>query len=353
MAHHRSNNGINRNELFEEWDSLPAVRNMPSEKSSTRPKPAAGRKPKRDPQQVITELADQADTENSFDFSYHASHHERLWITNSLVGFYDDHWIDDVLRLLKGGKEANVYQCQANPRTLGDVDYLAAKVYRPRQFRNLKNDHVYREGRINLDSEGHEILDDRMNHAMHKRTDYGLKLMHTSWIEHEYQTMLRLHAAGADIPAPYARGNNAILMGYIGYDDMAAPTLNQVSLSPLEAKLLFERVVHNIELMLANERVHGDLSAFNILYLDGEIVLIDFPQAINPHENRNALRIFERDVTRLCEYFSRQGLRTYPRSLAADLWKKHGLSIKPDVHPRLIDDQNEQDRVYWQNLQQD
>jgi len=353
MAHHRRNNGIDKNELYEEWDKLPAVRNMQSERASVRHRPATKRKARNETELEVAALVAQGDTQDSFDFSYHASRHERLWINDALGSFYEDHWIDDVLRLLKGGKEANVYQCQANPGSVGEVDHLAAKVYRPRQFRNLKNDHVYREGRMNLDSEGHEILDDRMNLAMRKRTAYGLELMHTSWIEHEFQTMLRLHAAGVDLPVPYARGHNAILMGYIGYNDTPAPTLNQVSLPPLEAKLLFERVVHNIELMLASERVHGDLSAYNILYLDGEITLIDFPQAINPHENRNALRIFERDVTRVCEYFIHQGLRTNPRALATDLWKKHGLRLMPDVHPRLLDDQNEGDRAYWQGMQQD
>jgi serine/threonine-protein kinase RIO1 len=37
-------------------------------------------------------------------------------------------------------------------------------------------------------------------------------MMHTSWVQHEFQTMQILHAAGADVPVPYACDNNAILM---------------------------------------------------------------------------------------------------------------------------------------------
>jgi hypothetical protein len=56
-----------------------------------------------------------SDRRENFSFTYQASRHEGEWIENSLVGFYDEHWLDDVLRLVQGGKEAHVYQCLANP----------------------------------------------------------------------------------------------------------------------------------------------------------------------------------------------------------------------------------------------
>jgi hypothetical protein len=31
------------------------------------------------------------------------------WLTTSLGGFYEEHWFDDVVRMVKGGKEASVY----------------------------------------------------------------------------------------------------------------------------------------------------------------------------------------------------------------------------------------------------
>ena len=147
MDHHRDNNLYNEFDPNETWDTIPTIRNMPVERPPAQRGAAPRRKPSRDPQKVKAELAAQPETQGEFDFSYHASRHERLWIVNSLGGFYEDHWLDDVLRLLQGGKEANVYQCAANPNSIPGVEYLAAKVYRPRQFRNLKNDHLYREGR--------------------------------------------------------------------------------------------------------------------------------------------------------------------------------------------------------------
>jgi RIO kinase 1 len=297
------------------------------------------------------DLASQADDAGSFDFSYHAARHERWWLIDSLGGFYEGQWLSDVLRLVKGGKEASVYQCLAGV-TSSQNPFLAAKVYRPRSLRNLKNDHLYREGRANLDAEGNEILDVRMQRAMRRRTGYGQELLHTSWIEHEYRALQSLHAAGADVPVPYARGNNAVLMGYIGGPETAAPVLHSVNLETEEAQRLFERVLRNMEIMLAQEYVHGDLSAYNILYWQGRITLIDFPQVVHPHENRNAYQIFERDVTRVCEYFIRQGVKVNPSRLAADLWTSHRYRLGPDVHPGLLDGEDDADRVYWSRLQE-
>ena len=122
-------------------------------------------------------------------------------------------------------------------------------------------------------------------------------------------------------------------------------------ISRREARPLFQRVVHNIELMLGQQRVHGDLSAYNILYLDGDIRLIDFPQAINPHENRSAYAIFERDVTRVCEYFIRQGVHTEPSRLAAKLWDAQRLRHTPEIHPALLDVDDPRDRALWKREQ--
>ncbi len=230
--------------------------------------------------------------------------------------------------------------------------YLAAKVYRPRRFRQLKKDHIYREGRDRLDEDGNVVIDDGMNHAMNKRTGYGLQLLHTSWIEHEVQTLRILHQAGADVPRPLASGQNAILMDFIGGPDLPAPTLNTVDLEAAEARRLFDRTLHNIELMLAHDRIHGDLSAYNILYWEGAITLIDFPQAISPGQNRNAFSIFQRDITRICDYFTRQGVTANPDVLAVNLWRARGRRLTPDVHPGLLDDQDEGDLAYWRDLQE-
>lgn len=290
-----------------------------------------------------------AQEENVFLFSYHASRHEKVWLEASLGGMYQQKWIDDVLRLVKGGKEATVYLCKGSESS--GTDLLAAKVYRPRQFRNLKDDHIYRQGRAWLDESGLPIYKDGELNAIRKGTAFGWELMHTSWIEYEYQTLVNLHEAGADVPKPYVHGNNAILMEYIGEEGTPAPVLNSIDLSRAEARELYQRVLHNLELFLAHNRIHGDLSAYNILYWEGDITLIDFPQVVDATSNPNALRIFERDLMRISEYFARFGVQTDPRRTAHRLWTAaHHCLVEP-LDPRYLDADNPEDRRLWEKQQ--
>jgi RIO kinase 1 len=317
---------------FDEQEDFADIRNISEQEKRLARRFGPGRKQPRPSRPArASELPADLQAEQDQDtwiFTYQASRHERQWLKDSLGGFFEHQWFQDVLRLLKGGKEASVYQCTANPPI--QTEFLAAKVYRPRMFRGLRNDQAYRAGRADLDGEGRVITDDGMLHAMRKRTTYGKELLHTSWIEHEFKAMQVLHRAGADVPSPYACANNAILMDYIGDENGPAPILTSVRLGHSEAQRIFQGVVHNIELMLANGLVHADLSAYNILYWEGEIVLIDFPQVVQPHVNQNAYAIFQRDVHRVCEYFQEQGVRVNAARLARDLWKGRGFPTAPE-----------------------
>lgn len=291
-------------------------------------------------------LNGQDDSRRNFKFTYQAARFEEWWLLESLGEFYEHKWITDVLRRLKGGKEASVYLCRSGPAI--DPPLVAAKVYRPRSLRNLKNDGQYRTGRVDLDAEGKAIVKDGDLHAMEKRTNYGEELRHQSWIAYEFQTLEILEAARADVPKPYAMEKNAILMDYIGDLDAAAPTLNTVTLDRDEVKPLFERVVRDVDLLLSNERIHGDLSAYNILYWDGDITLIDFPQVVPPESNPASWMIFLRDVTRICQYFVSQGLKRDARKLATELWTSHGHRVVKEVDPSQLDADDPQDRKLWE-----
>jgi RIO kinase 1 len=291
-------------------------------------------------------LKGQDDSSHSFQFTYPAARFESWWLLESLGDFYEHKWITDVVSRLKGGKEASVYLCRSGPAI--EAPLVAAKVYRPRSLRNLKNDGQYRVGRTDLDADGNAIVKDGDIHAMQKRTAYGEELRHQSWIAYEFQTLEMLHTVGADVPKPYAMEKNAILMDYIGELGSAAPTLNSVTLDPDEVRPLFERAVRDVDLLLSHQRVHGDLSAYNILYWDGDITLIDFPQVVQPESNPAAWTIFLRDVTRVCQYFASQGLRRDPRKLAADLWTSHGHRVTREIHPGDLDPEKNEDRRLWE-----
>ena len=288
---------------------------------------------KKPPSNMQQFIHDQDDSHKSFKFTYQASRHEQGWLLTSLGNFYERGWIADILCMVKGGKEASVYQCTSGKAV--QEPFLAAKVFRPRQFRNLKKDHLYRLDRDVLDENGNRIVDLGMLKAQRKRSVYGEQIRHQSWLAHEYKTLQTLHAAGGDVPQPYEMGENAILMGFIGGEQSAAPTLNTVTLKRGEVRLLYQRILRNIELMLSNDIIHGDLSAYNILYWQGEIVLIDFPQVVSPSRHRSAYQIFSRDVARIAEYFASQGLRTDPARLSAELWQAYGYQNQPEPPPQI------------------
>ncbi len=278
--------------------------------------------PKKDNQQIVNEIAEVRGLEGEFQTTYQPARYEKGWLLESLKVFYDEEWISDVLASIKGGKEASVYRCAGVPRS--KYDLMAVKVYRPRQFRNLRNDFMYREGREVLTGDGKMVKsnEDRIIRALGKKTTFGAQVQHTSWLMYEYTTLEQLHAAGAAVPQPVAASDNAILMEYFGDERRAAPALHEINLDEDEAEDLFKEVVRNLEIMLQHDVIHGDLSAFNILYWEGEIMVIDFPQVTNPYSNKNAYFIFERDVTRVCEYFAKQGIDCDPESLTAELWQR-------------------------------
>lgn len=317
--------------LTEEYDRIAARFGIEfDEPSASRWQAKKVRKPKKNAQQLAAELTESSPTqEEAFRITYKPARYEAIWLQQSLAPFFTQALIDDVLALVKGGKEANVYLCKATPQL--PVRYIAAKVYRPRQFRNLRNDKMYREGRELLNSLGLPIKDrdNREMRAVRNKTNFGAELTHISWLMHEYVTLQRLHALGAAVPRPIGVGENAILMDFVGDLSRPAPVLHSVTLPRHEAQRLFGDVLRNIELMLAHGMIHGDLSAYNILYWASAVTLIDFPQVTLSESNHNAYRIFQRDVRRVCEYFALQGLDADAHELAEEMWQRH-VRLAPD-----------------------
>jgi RIO kinase 1 len=266
--------------------------------------------------------AERAGTKPPFNPSFLAHQRDRPWVLSSLASFYEDDLITDVLAMVKSGKEATVYCCAAHPST--GLEYVAAKVYRPRMFRSLRNDAVYRASRPQVDAKGREGRGAKRWNATAKETERGRAAKINAWIHYEYETQRLLYDAGADAPRPLAQSGNAVLMEYIGGEPGApAPLLREVTLGRAEAAPLFERVMRNIELWLACDRVHGDLSAYNMLYWDGAITIIDFAQAVDPRYNPAVGDLLARDIARVCQYFTRCGVEADAAALASDLWLRY------------------------------
>jgi RIO kinase 1 len=241
--------------------------------------------------------------------------------------FYEAHLITGIDHVVKSGKEATVYCCRAHPAT--GAEFLAAKVYRPRQLRSFQNDAVYQQGRLVQAVDDRDGLkmgagrwNRRLQRAVKNKSRRGREVQFASWVCQEFQTLTRLAAAGADVPRPVDWSGDAILMEYIGDHRTPAPQLIGVTLAASEIRPLFEQILRNVEIALACDRVHGDLSPFNVLYWNGAVKIIDFPQSVDIHSNSSAFALLERDVENICDYFADYGIRADSSRLARQFWRR-------------------------------
>ena len=116
--------------------------------------------------------------------------------------------------------------------------------------------------------------------------------------------------------------SSVIIMEYIGDEDAPAAPLANTRIDRAEAERVFGVLMHQVEMMLACDRIHGDLSAYNVLYRNGDVRIIDFPQAVDARFNSNALSLLERDIDNLCGHFARLGVQADGYRIARALWAR-------------------------------
>lgn len=236
----------------------------------------------------------------------------------ALEALIDRGVIDEVIGVVKSGKEATVYCCRS-----GDGSrLLAAKAYRSRDVRRFSNDAAYTAGRhgrhLSLGSAGGGGT--RYERAIAAKSRAGKRFAFGEWVAEEYATLRLLHARGVAVPERIEHSEQIIVMEYVGDDDGPAPTLNSVDIDGEFAFALWERLLANIELALSADRVHGDLSAHNVLWWCDAPLIIDFPQAVDPRFNHDALALLQRDIENLHRYFVRYGVQAEPWRIAHDMW---------------------------------
>jgi RIO kinase 1 len=234
---------------------------------------------------------------------------EAIWFDE----FFAEGLITDVVSQLKSGKEATVFICRAGADS--HARPLAVKYFRPRLGRGFQNRAAYQHGRA--------IPNARTSRAVANKSRFGQQVEESLWVNHEFDMLCRLHFAGADVPQPLAAAGSAILMEFVGDEDGPAPQLRELRLTPEEARRILDRLLWNIERLLASNVIHADLSAYNILIHDGSPRIIDLPQAVDPRTNCHAEALLARDIDRVCRYFERFGIHSDATGLSADLWQRY------------------------------
>lgn len=215
--------------------------------------------------------------------------------------------VDEVIRPLMSGKEASVYIVRC-----GD-ELRCAKVYKEANKRSFRQAAEYQEGR--------KVRNSRDARAMARGSKYGRKGQEDAWQNAEVAALFRLAEAGVRVPKPYDFLNGVLLMELIddGEGD-AAPRLNDVDLTPEDAREFHAFMIGEIVKMLCAGLVHGDLSEFNVLLAPDGPVVIDLPQAVDAAGNNHAFNMLDRDVGNMAAYFGQFAPELRYTRYAKEMW---------------------------------
>ena len=230
-----------------------------------------------------------------------------------------DGLVDAVIRQLMSGKEAMVYVVRCGE------DIRCAKIYKEANKRSFRQSVDYTEGR--------KVKNSRRARAMEKGTKYGRQAQEEQWQSAEVDALYRLAAAGVRVPQPYNFLEGVLLMELVtDANGDAAPRLNDVVLTPEQAREYHQILITQVVRMLCAGIVHGDLSEYNVLVGTEGPVIIDLPQAIDAAGNNNARSMFERDIDNLANYFGRFAPELLATDYGMEIWS---LYQSGELHPEV------------------
>jgi len=252
-------------------------------------------------------------------------------IPESLVPLVDHGVVNEVVRSLKSGKEADVYLVAS------EGFFRVAKVYKDAQSRSFKNRSAYTEGR--------QVRSSRDQRAMDKGSKYGKAQNEAAWQSAEVDMIYRLDAAGVRVPKPFHFIDGVLIMELVATDDgQPAPRLGEMEFTAEEAQQIFTKLLADVVKMLVAGVVHGDLSEFNVLVAAEGPVIIDFPQSVNASKNQNARKMLLRDVQNLQDFLKRWVPETPQLYYAEEMWQlyeKGELTAESALTGKFVDERKQ------------
>lgn len=236
--------------------------------------------------------------------------------------------IDSVICQLMSGKEAMVYMVRSGEHA------LCAKVYKDRNKRNFQHFASYTEGR--------RIKNSRRARAIEKGSHYGRIAREEGWQNTEVDMLCRLGVAGIRVPKFYNFFSGVLLMELItDAEGNVAPRLNDMSLTPQQARYYHKTLINHVVQMLCLGIVHGDLSPYNVLVDREGPVIIDLPQAVNAAGNQQARMMIKRDIDNLTSFFNRFAPDLAQSDYASEIWSYYQRGKLPQAHlTGLVKSQN-------------
>jgi RIO kinase 1 len=229
----------------------------------------------------------------------------------------DDGLVDEVIRRLMSGKEADVFIVRCGE------EIRCAKVYKEVEKRGFKQAVQYQEGR--------KVRSTRRARAMEKGSKYGRQQQEETWQNAEVDALARLANAGVRVPQTFGYQDGVLLMELItDAEGDVAPRLGDVSMSAEQALEDHAVMMQYVVRMLCAGVVHGDLSEFNVLLDADGPVIIDLPQAVDAAANNNAQAMLARDVNNMTRYYGQFAPELLESRYAQEIW---ALYADGELHP--------------------
>lgn len=219
----------------------------------------------------------------------------------------EDGLVDEVIRPLMSGKEADVFVVRCGN------EIRCAKIYKEVDKRGFKAATLYQEGR--------KVRNSRRARAMEKGSRFGRKEQEQAWQNTEVDALYRLARVDVRVPKAYGCFDGVLLMELICDDEgVEAPRLNDVALTVEQAIEDHQLMMRYIVRMLCEGLVHGDLSEFNVLVDDYGPVIIDLPQVVNAAANNHAEQFLIRDVNKITAYYGLYAPEILNTRYAEEIW---------------------------------
>ncbi|WP_331235519.1 serine/threonine-protein kinase Rio1 [Natronorarus salvus] len=135
-----------------------------------------------------------------------------------------------------------------------------------------------------------------------------------AWTKKEFANLERAQRAGVRVPEPIAVERNVLVMEYIGAEGGRAKRLNEVHVENPE--VAYEVLREYMRRLHGAGIVHGDLSEYNVVVHEGQLVVLDMGQAVTVHHPRSD-EFLARDCENVAAFFARQGVEVTGEELEA------------------------------------
>jgi len=219
-----------------------------------------------------------------------------------LTKFIKNKVLNQIYGCISTGKEANVYYADFKNGD-GPMEDRAVKVYKT-TILSFKDRARYVEGEFRF----------RRGY-----TKSNPRKMVTQWCEKELRNLKRIgQCSDIRVPEPMEIRQNVLVMEFIGHDGEAAPRLKDARIAANEWPRIYrENIIIMRKMFQDCKLVHGDLSEYNLLWHEDELVVIDVSQSVE-FDHPHALDFLKRDCINVNNFYERKSCKIIPLRLLFD-----------------------------------